>query len=437
MNNFDSIDTPLSKGELIAYGIGGSTGKDLIMAMTTVYLLYFYTDILGISAYAAGTILFIARIWDGFNDPIVGIIVDKTRSRWGTYRPYLLIIPIPMAIFFVLTFTVPDLPDSEKIIWALVTYVITGMLYTAYDVPFWAMIPRLTTNNSSRSSLISITRISSLVSFLLVSAIALPLVSLLGGDDPAKGFLYLIIIMAILSVVAAWLGFKYTKERVPASVRVPQLKDYLYALSGNPTLLILLGLNTIPLFGLSIVSAMAIYGMTYWIGRPDLVSLFMVITIMGMIVGIAVTPFLTKIFGARLAIIGALLCVPIPMTGALLLGENNYIILMFMFFLSGILFGVQEVVIPLMIAKCSDNSSKQLGIRTDGIIFSLLTFTTKVGLALGAGVAGLALGWAGYVANSAEQTHQVITTISILWTVIPGALCFIGAMLMLRYVKEL
>jgi Na+/melibiose symporter-like transporter len=107
-----------------------------------------------------------------------------------------------------------------------------------------------------------------------------------------------------------------------------------------------------------------------------------------------------------------------------------------LFFLVGACFGVQEVVIPAMIAKCADDSSRRTGVRTDGVIFSLLTFSTKVGLAFGAGLAGVALGWAGYVANAIEQSELVTLTISLLWTILPGTLCFIGAGLMTLFVKE-
>lgn len=147
----------MNNSKVIGYGIG-SLGKDLALGVIGSYLLIFYTDILGISAAAAGAILVLTKIWDAVNDPIMGTIVDKTNTKWGRFRPYVLFVPIPLAVFSALCFVAPDFSTTGKVIYALVTYTITGMLFTAYDVPLWGMVPSITNNQNESNKCISSAR---------------------------------------------------------------------------------------------------------------------------------------------------------------------------------------------------------------------------------------------------------------------------------------
>lgn len=155
--------------------------------------MFFYTDVFGISGTAAGLLLFVARIWDAINDPMMGVIVDKTKTKWGRYRPYILIAPIPLYIFAILTFTVPNLAPTGKLIWAYVTYIGTGMAFTAYDVPMWGLLSTLTRSENDRNQMISLLRNVSTAGYLVMVYATLPLVSILGNGSQAAGFRNLMI----------------------------------------------------------------------------------------------------------------------------------------------------------------------------------------------------------------------------------------------------
>ncbi len=431
----NSETDPIRMGEKLAYGMG-SFGKDFIMAMLSTYLLIFYTDVFGISAAVAGSIILTARIWDAANDPLIGAIADRTRTRWGRFRPYILLVPVPFTIFTVLTFTVPSFSVSGKIIWAAATYIGTGMFFTAYDVPLWAMLPSLTKDEVSRNQLIAFARTFTVVAFLVVNVLALPLVSMLGGENVALGYRRLMMILGIVSVIFAWITFFSTRERINLPENSPTLRDYVALVKTSPTLIVLLLVVIIPMFGKSVSGTVGIYAMTYWIGKPELIPVYMLVYLSGMIGGMILTPSIVRRTGNRKAVIAALLTVPLPMTALYFLAPVSLAALLFLSFIGSALVGIPAVAIPAMIAHVADDSAIRNNVRADGVIFSLNSFSIKVGLALGGGTAGFALGWSDYIPNSTTQPGSALMTISLLWTVVPGLLSLLGALLLIRFGRQ-
>ncbi|MCP4750176.1 MAG: hypothetical protein GY866_04750 [Proteobacteria bacterium] len=426
---------PIQMREKLAYGLG-SFGKDFIMAMLSTYLLIFYTDVFGINAATAGTIILFARIWDAVNDPMIGAIADRTRTRWGRFRPYILLVPVPFVVLTVLTFTVPSLPMSGKIAWAAVTYIGTGMLFSAYDVPLWAMVPNLAKNEVSRNQLIAFARTFTVIAFLVINVLALPLISMLGGGNDALGYRRLMMILGIVSVIFAWVAFFSTKERIEAPKSSPTVRDYFAMVKTNPTLFILLLVVIIPNFGKSISGAVGVYAMTYWIGKPELIPVYMLFVLTGVVVGMVLTPSIVRRTGNRKAVIAAMLASPLPMIALFFLAPVSLAALLFLYFVGAALSGIPLVAIPAMIANIADDSASKNKVRTDGVIFSLNSFSIKVGLALGGGTAGFALGWSNYIPNSPTQPDSALLTISLLWTVVPGLLSFVGALLLIRFGRQ-
>ncbi|MCG8685082.1 MAG: MFS transporter, partial [Desulfobacterales bacterium] len=182
MNEGSSILRPREK---LAFS-SALMGQTMIFNFVNLYLLIFYTDVLGVAAAAAGVLFLVARIWDAVNDPIMGILVDKTESRWGKCRPYMLFAPVPIALLTVLLFSSPGTDAAGTIILISAAYILWGMAYTALDIPLWTISSRMTVDSSERQSLISMGRIFNIIGSALPVALVVPLKQALGGGDDGR-----------------------------------------------------------------------------------------------------------------------------------------------------------------------------------------------------------------------------------------------------------
>lgn len=203
----------LSFSTRLWWALGQSTGRQFITALVSTYILVFLTDTFGVPAGAAAVIMTGAIIWDAINDPIMGSLADKTKTRWGTYRPYLLFIPLPLSIVSVLLFAAPDLTATGKIIYAAVLYICYGMLLTALEIPYNAILPTLSRNDMDKNDAISLSTFIASIMILIVSSFTTNLVGILGGDDPSKGYMILVLIGAVLMCITSWGAFVKCKER--------------------------------------------------------------------------------------------------------------------------------------------------------------------------------------------------------------------------------
>jgi len=191
----------LTTKEKVAYGLG-AVGKDMVYMLSASYILYYYQDILNVSAIAMGIILMAARVFDAFNDPIMGIIVAKTRTRWGKFRPWLLIGTITNAVILYLMFAAPPALDGSGLVaYAAVTYVLWGVTYTMMDIPFWSMIPAFTEGGKEREGLSTLARSCAGVGSALITIITVKCVVLLGQGNERAGFKWFALIIAVLFVI--------------------------------------------------------------------------------------------------------------------------------------------------------------------------------------------------------------------------------------------
>ena len=179
--------TKLSVKEKIGYGFG-DLASVLYWQTISAYLLYFYTDVFGISAAAAGTMILVSRLWDGVNDPMMGVIADRTETRWGKFRPYLVWLAIPLAVVGVLAFSTPDLSPTGKLVYAYITFILLMMTYTAINIPYSSLLGVITPDPIERTSVSSYKYVFAYISSTIVSAAALPMAASLGGGDEALGW---------------------------------------------------------------------------------------------------------------------------------------------------------------------------------------------------------------------------------------------------------
>src|SRR3954462_6472303 len=208
----------LAVGEKLAYGLGDAAANFVFQTQIT-FLMFFYTDVFGIAARDAGTILLVSRLLDAFNDPMIGALADRTNTRWGRYRPWILWSALPMAIVLVLCYTTPALGSTGKIVWAVATYNALMVIYAANNIPYCALSGVMTSDTRERTSLSSWRFVCAMLATLVVNMFTLKMVDSLGGGDTAFGYRATMALWGALAVVLFVVTFIFTRERILPSPR--------------------------------------------------------------------------------------------------------------------------------------------------------------------------------------------------------------------------
>ncbi|WP_188149827.1 MFS transporter [Teredinibacter waterburyi] len=281
--------------EKLGYGLG-DFGFNLYWTTIASFLAAFYTDTFGISAAAAGTMMFTTKIIDACTDPIMGALADRTSTRWGKFRPYLLFAGLPMVGAVVLTFSTPDLNESGKVIYAYCTYTLMMMMYTVLSTPYSALSGVMTARSQERTSLISIRFIFAFSAGFFVNYFTLDFVNALGGGDDAKGWQLTMLIYGFAAAAIFFVTFSTTKERIspPASQKTNPLDD-IRDLLGNRPWIILFILSMIIMMTITMRAGSAYYYFTYFLGRPDLLGAFLGVQMIAYAVGAACAPLMTRL----------------------------------------------------------------------------------------------------------------------------------------------
>ena len=230
-------------GKRIGYGIG-DLGCNLVFSTMASYLMVFYTDVFGITAAAAGTMMLVTKFIDAMTDTGMGLLVDRTHTKWGQGRPYFLIGAVPFAVFTFLTFFIPDFGSSGKLIWAYVTYCLLCTAYTVVNIPLNTIVPRLTSDVHERDILVSTRMVCAMAGTAIVMSITSPLVEFFGKDNEARGYLVTMTIYGIAAMIIFFITFASTKEVIPPSVtqKHSSLIEDFKGLTGQAWVLFLLNL---------------------------------------------------------------------------------------------------------------------------------------------------------------------------------------------------
>ncbi|MCI2256010.1 MFS transporter [Domibacillus sp. PGB-M46] len=407
--------------EKVGYA-SGDFACNLIYATVSTYLLFFYTDVFGLSAAAAGTMFLVVRIVDALADPFIGTLVDRTNSRFGRFRPYLLFGAFPFAILAILCFTTPDFSDMGKLIYAYITYVGLSLTYTTINVPYGALTSAMTRNNQEVVSITSVRMFFANLGGLIV-AFFVPLLSTYLRDTTGNAVLGWQLTMSILGIIGACLlifCFKSTKERVVLQKSEEKIKfsDLFEQFRVNRPLVVL-SIFFIIIFGVnSISNSVGIYYVTYNLGREDLVKWY---GLLGSLPALVILPFLPRInkrLGKKKLLNYALLLNIVGLLALLVVPPSNvFLVLLFrLIAAAGSLTagGYMWALIPETIEYGEYKTGKRMG----GLIYAIIGFFFKFGMALGGIVPGLVLDKFGYVANQV-QTPEALTGILITTTVVP------------------
>jgi GPH family glycoside/pentoside/hexuronide:cation symporter len=424
--------TLLTFKEKLGYGLG-DTASHFVWDMVGFWLLFFYTDVYKIPAAAAGTIMLIARFWDMGIDPVIGIISDRTKTRWGKFRPYILFGAIPYAVLAILTFTTPNLGETGKIIYAGATYVLLMTAYAAVNLPYSSLAAVMTSDTYERAGLNTYRFICAFIGQFVVSGLALTLAKYFGNGDKAAGFQYTLILFGFLSVVFFFITFATSKERVQPSTALPSsLKEDIKNLFKNRPWMILACVGIISFVMFAMQNAAIAYYFKYYIGKEDSVQLFNVIGTVALIVALPLSKPLAKAFGNRNVFIASSLISGICFIAIYLPGEKDIVTIYVLNILAKMAYAPAVPLLWTMIADSSDYSEWKTGRRATGLYFSAATFAQKAGWGIGAAIAGWILTVYHYVPD-AVQTATSIHGIKLLVSVIPGVLYMSCAIFMFFY----
>ena len=424
--------TKLSVKEKIGYSLG-DTASHFVWDMVGFWLLFFYTDVYGISAAAAGTIMLIARFWDMAIDPVIGIISDRTNTRWGKFRPYILFGAIPYAVLAILTFTTPHLGGTGKILYAAATYILLMTAYAAINLPYSALGAVMTDDTYERAGLNTYRFIAGFTGQFVVTGLALTLAEFFGGGDKARGFEYTVFLFAGLSLIFFFITFKTTRERVhPPKEQVNSLKEDIGNLFKNKAWIVLALVGIISFIMFAMQNAAIAYFFKYYLGRENNVQLFNVIGTVALIVALPLSKPLAKRFGNKNVFIGSSLISGLFFMLIYLPGINNLTTIYIFNIIAKMAYAPAVPLLWTMIADSADYGEWTTGRRATGLYFSAAVFAQKAGWGIGAAIAGWILAASGFVPN-VIQNNTAITGIKLLVSVIPGILYMSCALFMIFY----
>lgn len=430
----DDTDT-LPMIQRISYGSLDVAGN-LLYCFGSTYILYFYTDVAGISLAIAGTILLLARIVDGIDAPVWGIIIDKTHSRYGKCRPWFLWLPLPFAIFGALSFWSPDISMTGKAIYAALSYMLASILFTGLNTPLSAILPLMTLSPKERLVLNSYRMTGGQIGVLLMNATALPLVAFLGQGDDKRGFILTATVFAIISCGLTLFAFKNIRERQSHAIsqeeKLPVRKSF-SAMKGNWPWLLMVMANLIFWIALQQRATTIVYYLTYNLDRKDLVPLINSLATIQIFFIIAI-PFFSRYLSKTGIWIGGL--VVASLGGVLLwLAWDNIPLLIAAWVIGNIGSGIACSMPFAMLGFAVDYGAWKTGIKATGILIAFgSTFCIKMGSGIGTAFAAWVMNSFGYLPN---QTQSAESLNGIAWAFIwlPALLFALAALPLLFFRK--
>lgn len=388
----------LSGKEKFSYGLG-AVGKDMVYMLSASYILYYYQDILGVSAIAMGVILLVARVFDAFNDPIMGVIVAKTRTKWGKFRPWLLIGTITNAVVLYVMFAAPPaLNGAGLVAYAAVTYILWGVTYTMMDIPFWSMIPAFTEGGKEREGLTTLARSCAGVGSALITIITMICVTALGHGNERVGFKWFALIIAVLFVVFIVFACLTIKEKSTVDVDSPSVSQMFKALIQNDQAMTVVISIVLINCALYITSNLLIYFFKYDFGGETWYASYTLFNTFGggiQILSMMVFFPLARKFLNTIQVFYTSMGMAITGYAVLFLLMLNNISNIYVLFIPGFLvfvaFGMLTVLTTVFLANTVDYGELKNKRRDESVIFSMQTFVVKLASGVAALIASICL----------------------------------------------
>ena len=417
----------LSAGRKLCFGVG-ALGKDLCYAMISTFLMIYLTDTVGLAPLFVGNLFLVARVWDAVNDPMMGFLVDNTRTRWGKFRPWILIGTLLNSVIMVFMFRNPGLEGFGLYAYYSVIYILWGMTYTVMDIPYWSMLPSLSSTQKERESMSVIPRIFASSAWLLMGAFGIALRNYLGNGDEAKGYSSLAVTICGVFIVTILITVVFVKDR--SSIEAAEgkkserisLKEAIHVITANDQLKVYIGVVLAYNMLVQLAGGMAMYYFKYVTGDENLFPYFTTAASVAEMGALFMFPVLSRFMNKKQVFAIASFTPAVGLIALLIFGAvvptNIPLIILcglFYKFGSGLTLGATTV----MLADVIDYGEVKLGTRNESIVASFQTLLVKTASAVAGWLIGVGLTIFGYVEN-VPQTPGTIMGMRILMGVIPS-----------------
>ncbi|MEM8678486.1 MAG: MFS transporter [Planctomycetota bacterium] len=432
--------------EKIAYGFG-DLASVLYWQTFMLYLPYFYTDVFRIPAGVAATMFLVSRIFDGINDPVMGMIADRTTTRWGRFRPWLLWLCVPFALMGVLTFTTPNFGPTGKIWWAYLTFFGMMLLYTGINIPYTALLGVISPNSSDRTSVSSIKFMFAFAAGIIVSATLLPMVKRLGGGNEARGWQFSFIIYGMAAIVFFLIAFAGPRERVqPSREQKPSVWEDLKTLFANRPWWILLATTLTFILFIAIRSSVTVHYFKYYVGKQvlslpffsgtydfeTLTSAFNTVGQAFSLLGVFLVDRFARLIGKKSAFLSLFVVTVVSYAAFYLLRPDQVALMFLLQAIASMSGGPMSVLLWAMYADTADYAEWKLGRRATGLVFSASTMSQKIGWAFGTFVALQLMASVGFTANE-DQAPESLRGMVLLFSLIPAGFGVVSILIATTY----
>lgn len=422
----------LTTKQKVAFGIG-AVGKDMVYALSASYVMYYYQDVLGLSATFVGLILMIARVFDAFNDPFMGVLVAKTRTRWGRFRPWIFSGTVLNAAVLYALFAAPALAEAGMMVYFSVIYILWGVTYTMMDIPYWSMIPAVTRTPADRENLSVVGRTCAGVGSALIAMFTMLLVGALGGDSERAGFRWVALIVAVIFVVTEILCCASVKETSDGEMKTATVGEMFKALFANDQALVVVGSIVLINSALYLTSNFIIYFFKYDFGGTGWKASYTLFSTIGGAAQILGMMIIYPLVRKKLSNTGVF-----TLSLALALGGYGVLLVLCLIGFSGNLVllcvpgvvvfacnGMLSVLTTLFLSNSVDYGQLKTGRREESVIFSMQTFVVKAASGVAVFLTGIGLDLIGLVGNTEEtgpmaaQSASTLLGLRLMMTVLP------------------
>ena len=424
----------LSFLERFSYG-GGDLGYSLAYNMAGAFLLFYYTDVVRLPAEAVGTIFLVARLLDAVIDPLFGIAVDKTRTRWGRTRPYFLFTAIPYVLTFIAVFHVPDVSQGLQLAYAFVTFKLLGILMSAGSIPYTALMPMMTLDMKERMKLGGARSVGTSVAVILGTAATMPLVAFFGGDDVQAGFTWTTVLFASIALAALAMLFRNCRERFEDRADASDFRVWpaFLQMVGNRAWLVCFGFCLLYFIRFGAMLGLTIFFAKDVIGKPWLIPVMLPMVSGGLLIAAFIAPPILARTGIRTGCVGAI-AISLALFGVMAsvdsaadwqLAGMGVPPLLLPYFLFSITTSITITAIFTMAAESVDYHQSKHGVRYEGLLSSGISVSTKVGMAIGSALAAYVLAFASY--DPAQVTDAARADIRLAYYAVPAIILILQA----------
>ncbi len=409
----------------------GDAANNLAFSMAGMFLLVYYTDVVGLAAGAVGTLFLVVRVFDAFADIFAGRMVDRTQTRWGKFRPFILFGSLPLLLLTVALFSVPDMSEGASLVYAYATYALFGLTYSLVNIPYGSLATAMTQEPDERAKLASFRVTGTNLAILLLVLVVSPQIE--GSSDLQRSLTITTSLLVVVGMALYLFTFFTAKEQVHRKEARPSLGDVVKTLKQNGPLLRLCLSSMLALTGLFCLQTVGTYYARDVLGNATYFTAIIAVQTAGALVAAAIVPWLVSRFGKKVGYIAFAGVAVLGGTGVALVPTSNIAVPIAFFAVLGLGIGVVTTLMWALEADTVEYGEWKTGTRTEGASYSVFSFTRKLSQAMGGAAAAWTIGIGGYVASADVQSSEAMDAIKFAAGGVPAIFILLGAVVMIRY----